>query len=192
MDITRFDDETLMRLILHRQESALSELYDRYGRLVYSIGVNALGETGAAEEITQDVFLRVWDRAETYQADQGKVAAWLARIARNRAIDFLRRRNVRPESNSVTWEEQPGDELASEHNVEQAAELNEQQQRVRKAIAELPSEQKQVLALAYFQGLSHHEIADRLNQPLGTVKTRLRLSLQKLRSLLADQITGTE
>lgn len=192
MDITKFDDESLMRLILRRQESALSELYDRYGRLVYSIGLNALGETQSAEEVTQDVFLRVWERAETYQADQGKVAAWLARIARNRAVDLIRRRSVRPESNSVAWEEGPGNEMASNHNVEQAAELNEQQQHVRKAIAQLPPEQKQVLALAYFQGLSHQEIADRLNQPLGTVKTRVRLAMQKLRSLLADQIPGAE
>jgi RNA polymerase sigma-70 factor, ECF subfamily len=186
VNFTNFDDENLMRLINGREEGALSELYDRYGRLVYSIGLNALGDPATAEEITQDVFLRVWDRAETYQAEQGKVVTWLARIARNRAIDLIRRRNVRPEANSVTWDDLPLSNQASENNTEQVVELNQQQERVRWAIAQLPTEQKQALALAYFQGLSHQEIADRLDQPLGTVKTRVRLAMQKLKILLTE------
>jgi RNA polymerase sigma-70 factor (ECF subfamily) len=186
MNFEKFDDESLMRLINGQDERALSELYDRYGRLVFSIGLNALGDPGSAEEVTQDVFLRVWERAETYQSEQGKVVAWLARIARNRAIDLIRRRNVRPEANSVAWDDLPFDNQASENSTEQAVELNQQQERVRRAMAQLPAEQKQALALAYFQGLSHQEIADRLGQPLGTVKTRVRLAMQKLRLLLAD------
>jgi RNA polymerase sigma-70 factor (ECF subfamily) len=186
MNFEKFDDESLMRLINGQDERALSELYDRYGRLVFSIGLNALGDPATAEEVTQDVFLRVWERAETYQAEQGKVVAWLARIARNRSIDLIRRRNVRPEANSVAWDDLPFDNQASENSTEQAVELNQQQERVRRAMAQLPAEQKQALALAYFQGLSHQEIADRLGQPLGTVKTRVRLAMQKLRLLLAD------
>lgn len=185
MEITKLDDESLLRLILHRQESALSELYDRYGRLVYSIGLNVLGETRSAEEVTQDVFLRVWERAVTYQPEQGKVVVWLARIARNRAIDLIRRRNVRPEASSVAWDDLADLHAASDPNVEQSVELSQLRQDVRRAIAQLPPEQKEVLALAYFQGLSHQEIAGRLGQPLGTVKTRLRLAMQKMKALLS-------
>ena len=186
MDISHFDDESLMRLIVHRQENALSELYDRYGRLVYSISVNVLGEPAAAEEVTQDVFLRVWDRAVTYQPEQGKVVTWLARITRNRAIDLIRFRRLRPEGSSVSWEELTSNPPIDGHNVEQAIELAQQQQRVRQAIAQLPPEQREALALAYFQGLSHQEIADRLGQPLGTVKTRVRLAMQKLKHELSE------
>jgi RNA polymerase sigma-70 factor (ECF subfamily) len=174
-----------MRLINSRQETALSELYDRYSRLVFSIALSALGDPADAEEVVQDVFLRVWERAETYHAEQGKMVAWLARIARNRSIDQLRRRNVRPEASSVAWEDltiEPADGQDTEWMVE----LNQQGQRMRKALAELPVEQKEALALAYFQGLSHQEIADRLSQPLGTVKTRIRLGMQKLKILLTE------
>ena len=185
MDTTKFDDDSLMRLINRRQETALSELYDRYSRLVYSIALNALGDPGEAEEIVQDVFFRVWERAETYQSEQGKVVAWLARIARNRSIDQIRRQKVRIDASSVAWEDlivEPADEQDTEWEVE----LRQQQQRLRLAVAQLPPEQKEVLSLAYFQGLSHQEIADRLGQPLGTVKTRLRLAMQKLRDLLTE------
>ena len=186
MDINQFDDESLMRLIVHRQENALSELYDRYGRLVYSISVNVLGEAGAAEEVTQDVFLRVWERAVTYDAEQGKVVTWLARITRNRAIDLVRFRHLRLESSSIAWEELSSTPPVDGHNVEQTIELAQQQQRIRQAIGHLPPEQREALALAYFQGLTHQEIADRLGQPLGTVKTRVRLAMQKLKSELVE------
>jgi RNA polymerase sigma-70 factor (family 1) len=185
VDATKFDDDSLMRLINNRQEAALSKLYDRYSRLIYSIALSALGEPSDAEEIVQDVFLRVWERAETYQAEQGKMVAWLARIARNRSIDLLRRRKVRLDASSVAWEEliiEPADEQDAEWEVE----LKQQEQRLRSALAQLPPEQKEVLALAYFQGLSHQEIADRLRQPLGTVKTRLRSAMQKLRGLVTE------
>lgn len=186
MDYSTFDDESLLRLILHRQEYALSELYDRYGRLVYSIALNALGEPAAAEEVTQDVFLRVWERAETYQSEQGKLINWLVRIARNRSIDLIRRRSVRPEATSIGWEEIGGADPASDQHVEQIVELNQQQRRVRWAVNQLPPEQAEALGLAYFHGLTQKEIAARLGQPLGTVKTRVRLGMLKLRTLLDE------
>lgn len=185
MDYPKFDDESLIRLILLRQENALSELYDRYGRLVYSIALNALSEA-AAEEVTQDVFFRVWERAETYQAGQGKVVTWLARIARNRSIDMIRRRNVRPEGTSIRWEEVQGEPRPGGSPVEQIVEQIQEQNRVRRAVNRLPPEQGEALALAYFQGLTQQEIAERLGQPLGTIKTRVRLGMLKLRSLLEE------
>jgi RNA polymerase sigma-70 factor (ECF subfamily) len=186
MDVTSFDDESLLRLIQHEQDGALSALYDRYQRLVYSMALSALGDSALAEEVTQDVFLRVWKRAETYRSEQGKVSTWLVRITRNRSIDMIRHKSIRPEAHSVAWDDLPGRDPVDDHNVEQAAELTQQRQRVRRAVLQLPAEQKEALALAYFQGLTHQEIADQLGQPLGTIKTRLRLAMQKLKTSLAE------
>ena len=187
MDYTRFDDETLLRLIARSQENALSELYDRYNRLVYSVAINALADPGHAEEITQDVFVRVWEKAETYRAEQGRVATWLASITRNRAIDIFRRSRVRQENLHISWEEVESFDPPAPQDVEAEADLAQRQRQVRWAVAQLPEEQKQALGLAYFQGLSHLEISERLGEPLGTVKTRIRLGMQKLRQLLQSE-----
>jgi RNA polymerase sigma-70 factor (ECF subfamily) len=192
VDYTRFNDQTLIHLITRSHQGALSELYDRYARLVFSVAASAVGDVDLAEEITQDVFLRVWERAETYIAAQGKVMAWIASIARNRSIDVLRRRRVRVEGHSVTWAEvetlDPPDDLRVEENVD----LAQRQQRVRSAIAQLPPEQQQALALAYFKGYTHQEIAAALDEPLGTVKTRIRLAMQKLNKMLREELTLVE
>lgn len=187
MDYTLFDDETLLRLIARSQENALSELYDRYNRLVYSVAINALADPGHAEEITQDVFVRVWEKAETYRAEQGRVATWLASITRNRAIDIFRRGRVRQENLHISWEEVESFDPPAPQDVEAEADLAQRQRQVRWAVAQLPEEQKQALGLAYFQGLSHLEISERLGEPLGTVKTRIRLGMQKLRQLLQSE-----
>lgn len=188
MDYKSLDDESLMRLIVHANSQALSELYDRYGRLVFSLAYHSVGDPAAAEEITQDVFIRVWEKAATYRSEQAKVSTWLTSIARYRSIDILRRRGVRPEQNSVSWEEVSLNSMpAAEEDPEQITEKNLQERRVRKAIASLPPEQRQVLALAYFKGLTHMEIAELLGDPLGTVKTRIRLGMQKLRETLLDE-----
>jgi RNA polymerase sigma-70 factor (ECF subfamily) len=165
----------------------LGELYERYSRLVFSLAWNLVGDQATAEEITLDVFTRIWEKAETYRPEQAKVSTWLTSIARYRSIDMLRRRGSRPEQHSVGFAELAPDIAFSADGPEEAAELAMQQQRVRAAIAALPSDQKQVLALAYFKGYSHREIAEALNQPLGTVKTRIRLAMQKLRDLLLEE-----
>jgi len=187
MDYTRFDDETLLRLIARSQENALSELYDRYSRLVYSVAWNALSDPARAEEITQDVFVRVWEKAETFRAEQGHVATWLASIARNRAIDIYRQSRSRQENLTISWEEVESLNPPASQNVEAEADLAQRQRRVRWAVAQLPDEQKQALGLAYFHGLSHPEIAQALGEPLGTIKTRIRLGMQKLRQLLQGE-----
>jgi RNA polymerase sigma-70 factor (ECF subfamily) len=188
MDYSLLDDASLIREVAAGRPAALSALYDRYGRLVYSLAFRAVGDAGAAEEITQDVFVNIWDRAASYRPEQAKVSTWLTSIARHRAIDVLRRRGVRPEGHSVDWEAAtPEATTARIAGPEQAVEQYLEQQRVRAAVASLPEEQRRVLSLAFFEGLSHSEIATALDQPLGTVKTRIRLAMQKLRQLLEDE-----
>lgn len=186
VDYKKLNDETLMRLIAQAQESALGELYDRYNRLVYSMAINSVGEPALAEEITQDVFLRIWNKATTYQAEQGKVMTWIASITRYRSIDMLRRLKVRPEGNRSAWVEEDDEPFESIDpiDIEEQVELNQRSENIRKAIAELPKDQRQALTLAFFNGYSHAEIAQILNEPLGTVKTRIRLAMQKLRQTL--------
>ena len=186
MDYSKLDDEALPRLIASKNEPSLGELYERYGKLVFSLAFNTLGEATLAEEITQDVFLRVWERGDSYLPEQGKVIAWLARIARNRAIDVLRRQKVRPEGHSASWAEMESQEPAATTNLEEEVELAQQKKRIRQAISQLPEEQKQALALAYFKGRSHQEISAELGVPLGTIKTRIRLAMQKLSHLLGE------
>lgn len=188
MDYKKFDDETLLRLIVRANEYALGEIYDRYGRLVYSLALRAVNDGAIAEEITQDVFMRVWEKADTYRVDQGKVATWLTRITRNRAIDIFRRRKIRPEGNRADWAADGLPDLPDDTNVETEVAGLQRRQEVQHALANLPPEQRVVLAYAYFQGYSHSEIAEILHEPLGTVKTRIRLAMQKLR----QQLQGKE
>ena len=188
MEYRSLDDEALIRLVVHSRPEALSELYDRYSRLVFSLALHAVGDVETAEEITQDVFFRVWEKAVTYRADQAKVTTWLTSITRYRAIDMLRRRGIRPEGNSMSWDEVPLGSEPSVEGPEGATTQSLEGQRVRAAISALPIEQQQALSLAYFQGLSHTEIAARLDEPLGTVKTRIRLAMQKLRETLKDDL----
>jgi len=187
MDYTRLDDETLLHLIARSQEQAVSELYDRYCRLVYTVALNAIADPARAEEITQDVFVRVWENARTYRSDQGRVVNWLTSIARNRAIDVFRRSRVRRENLHISWDVAEDLNPPAPQNVEADADLVQRQRQVRWAVTQLPEEQKQALGLAFFQGLSHLEVADALGEPLGTVKTRIRLGMQKLRSLLQSE-----
>jgi RNA polymerase sigma-70 factor (ECF subfamily) len=189
LDYSKFDDVALIRQIALAHPEALSELYDRYSRLTFSLALHILGEAELAEEVTQDVFFRIWEKAETYQVGQARVSTWLTSITRNRSIDLLRKRKVRPEGSSIGWDELlPGWEPASDgRDPEDLTAQAIQTQRVRAAIARLPVEQKQALAMAFFDGYSHSEIAQRLDQPLGTVKTRIRMGMQKLRSLLQEE-----
>lgn len=186
MDYEKLDDEALLRLISRSHEAALGEFYERYGRLVYSMAFNVIGDADMAEEITQDVFLRVWEKAETYRAEQGKVSTWLVSITRHRAIDLLRRARIRPEGNRAAWAEELDLEFPNPTSAEGEAEHSQRRQLVRRALAQLPPEQRLALSYAFFQGYSHSEIARLLNEPLGTVKTRIRLAMQKLRQILGD------
>lgn len=183
----QLDDPALINLIIEKDEASLGELYDRYHRLVYSIALNVVGRPEDAEEITLDVFSRVWEKADTYRSERAKVTTWLTRMTRNRAIDVLRREEIRPMKHSVSWADVSPEPSTNSDRPESAALLSIQKERVREAINTLPDSQKEVLALAYFKGYSHSEIADELDLPLGTAKARLRSGMQKLRALLQDE-----
>ena len=187
VNYSTLDDATLIRLVARAHADALGVLYERYSRLVFSLALNLVGDQATAEEITLDVFTRIWEKAETYRPEQAKLTTWLTSITRYRSIDMLRRRGSRAEQHSLDWAELSPDDLPNINGPEEAAELALQQQRVRAAMATLPADQKQVLALAYFKGYTHREISEALNQPLGTVKTRIRLAMQKLRDLLLEE-----
>ncbi len=191
MDYKTLDDTSLIRLIAHNKQDALGELYDRYGRLVFSVAFNSTSNQAVAEEITQDVFTRVWEKASTYDVDLAKVSTWLISITRNRAIDELRRLRVRPENHSVGWDDLSRENVPQSDGPETLTELIWKQKSVREAIALLPPDQQQSLALAYFKGYSHSEIAAALGEPLGTVKTRIRLALQKLRQVLEEKVVDS-
>jgi RNA polymerase sigma-70 factor, ECF subfamily len=179
------EDTDLLQRIAREDQAALGILYDQYGRLVYSIACQILSDEALAEEVAQDVFIQIWNKASTYNAAQGKVLTWLTSITRHRAIDMYRRRRVRPEGSSVTWEECCDDHSDESLAVEPQLQEIETRHQLQKALASLPKDQSEALALAYFKGLTQQEIAIHLNQPLGTVKTRVRLALLKLRAVLS-------
>lgn len=178
------DDQELIELVSQKNEAALSELYDRYSRLLFSVALHMVGDRATAEEITLDAFTQVWEKAERYNPDRASLSTWMVSIARYRAIDRLRRWDARPEKDSVNWTDVNFEISSHHHNPEASTEEKLLQERVQAALAELPVEQRQALALAYFKGMSHSQIANALELPLGTVKTRIRLAMEKLRRLL--------
>jgi RNA polymerase sigma-70 factor (ECF subfamily) len=188
VDSSKLTDENILQAIVEGQSSALGLLYDRYGRLVFSLAVNILFNNSDAEEITQEVFLLAWKNASTYRMEQGRVVAWLTGITRHRAIDALRRKGARPDGHRLDWVlavEEP-DLPDNSEPVENMVEDHQQAQQIRKVVSGLPVEQQQVLILTYFQGLTQEEIASQTGEPLGTVKTRIRLAMQKLRGQMAE------
>jgi RNA polymerase sigma-70 factor (ECF subfamily) len=191
LDYSEIEDAGLMRLIDEGRSEALAILYDRYSRLVYSLALGTLSNVQLAEEITQEVFFRVWQNAGSYNPEKGGVNTWLSSITRYRVIDLLRRRRVRPVSRSVEWSElSPNTTPKVDGRApEDQAVDSMRAQRVQSALLSLPEEQRDALFLAYFQGMTHREIAAELQEPLGTIKTRIRLGMQKLRKALEeDQI----
>ena len=189
MDYPNLTDEGLLALIAIRDPDALGELYRRYSRLVYSLAMKMLAEPGLAEEISLDVFTRVWEQGHTYRADQAKASTWLTSITRYRCIDVIRRQKTFPAIQQIpNWDETIQPAAPVKESPEEKTQLSMQQTRIRAALSQLPDDQRKALALAYFKGLTHRQIADTLDQPLGTVKTRIRLALQKLREVLQDEI----
>lgn len=175
-------DDELLALVARGDEPALGVLYNRYGGLVYTIALRVTGDRQTAEEVTQDVFQGVWQSAGGYQAGRGACAAWLAGIARHRAIDATRSRRERARTREQTYDHGAFAETTGAPDPELTdLDLREA---VRSALDSLPNAQRQAVELAFYGGLTRTEIAERLGEPLGTVKTRLRLGLLKLRDLL--------
>jgi RNA polymerase sigma-70 factor, ECF subfamily len=158
-------------------QSAMADLYDRYSGVVYGVALRVLANTTAAEDVVQEIFLQLWRNPQAFDADRGRLAPWLAVIARNRAIDHLRKRPVEddidelPISTGIDLENDSAQKLAIE--------------KVRGVLAQLPAEQRKTLEMAYFEGMTHTEIAGKTGEPLGTVKTRIRAGLLALRKAFA-------
>ena len=193
MNYPALQDSDLIRLIADRRDDdALSALYDRYSRLVYSVALQLLGDPGRAEEVTLDVFTRVWEKSGIYDSARAKVQTWIVSMARNRAIDLLRRADARLDDYSVDLADVAYRLEADSDTPEQAVVKGLQASRVRAALTELPDEQQRVVLLAYYRGYTQRQIAEELGLPLGTVKTRVRLAMEKLRVLLAEEQTDPE
>ena len=187
VDVVQHEDERLIRLIARLHEDALSQLYDRYSHLVFSIAIAIVGDALTAEEITMDVFMRVWEKADTYREERAKVRTWLTHITRHHAIDILRRRSVRPEDHAINWDSITPGIIPGGPDSQELVEVTLRCEHVRAAIEQLPVDQKQALVLACYGGLTQLEIAEALKQPLGTIKTRLRLAMQKLKDILQEE-----
>ena len=162
--------------------SALAALYDESSPLIYGIALRILNDAADAEEITLDVFAQVWKSASTFDRQRGSVSSWLVTLIRSRSIDRLRSRHSR-----VKREEAAGmDFRPAQAGPEEQTAFSEKSQRIQAALTALPTEQRQAIELAFFAGLTHMEVADRLSEPLGTVKTRIRLGMMRLRDALGD------
>jgi len=183
VDYSELDDTDLVALIARRDEGALSALYDRYSRLAFSLAMRIVGERSLAEEITADSFVSVWRAAGSFTAERGRFVTWLLSVVRHRAIDELRRLNVRPEGSAVELNEAL-QSTALPDGLDDLMDVRQQREIVRSALATLPAPQRQALELAYFGGLTQQEIADKTGTPLGTIKTRMRLGLLKMRDEL--------
>src|SRR5579863_2523875 len=170
-------DQALLRRVAAGDESALASLYDRYAGVIYSVTNRILRDTGAAEEVVQDIFYQLWRSASQFDLARGSLPGWLLVIARNRAIDRLRGR-------SRKLLEETMEPVATALALDTSAAQAEAMAKVRAALGSLPANQREALELAYFEGLTHTEIADRTGEPLGTVKTRLRTAVQSLKKAL--------
>jgi len=181
-------DEELMAWLATRDIEAFEALYDRYGTLVYSTALRVVGDVHLAEDISQEVFLRIWRHPDRYEPGRGRFAPWLLSVTRNGAVDAVRSRGRRRRHELVS--EQPERDLPADDGPDPAlmAELADQRQRIRRALANLPAEQRQTIEMAYFGGYTQQEIAALLSEPLGTVKTRIRLGMQKLRVFLKPEL----
>lgn len=181
------DDLLLIERIASGDAEALGALYDRYGRVAFGVLFRMIGSPEAAEEVTQDAFHAVWRQARTYRADRGSVRTWFLAICRNAGIDWRRTRGKRLERETVI---DTAFDLPADLRVDERVLSRLRAERVRDAIAKLPPEQRDVLGLAFWGGYSQREIADRTGTPLGTVKSRVRLAMAKLRERLAEEDEG--
>jgi RNA polymerase sigma-70 factor (ECF subfamily) len=179
------NDADLVRRLQRRDPRAMAELYDRYGRLVYALILRVVRDGGIAEDLVQETFMRVWNRVQGFDAERGGLGAWLLAVARNRAIDYLRSAAGRMR-NAVEVPET--DHPAMFADMEKELFNSERVRRVRTALEKLSANQRAVIELAYFEGLSQVEMAERMKQPLGTVKTWVRTALKSLRDELGTAV----
>ena len=182
-------DREMIARIGRGDQSAFDALYDRLSGPLYSLALRMLGDAADAQEALQDVFLQIWSRARTYDPQQSSVFSWTVLLTRSRVIDRLRARGRRLRV-LVDVEEDPAEaaDASTAESVADTADKNDEAERVRSILKNLPSEQREAIELAFFTDLTHHEIAARLGQPLGTVKARIRRGLLKLRERLRTRL----
>jgi RNA polymerase sigma-70 factor, ECF subfamily len=167
------DDAVLLNLVQRGDESAMAALFDRYSKVVYSVALRVLRDPSSAEDVLQEIFMQIWRSPDGFVATRGSLGGWLAVVSRNRAIDALRRKRPTESVEEMT--------LASNYNLADEAERNSLMDKARGVIQLLPIEQRKTLEMAFFDGLTHSEIAEMTGDPLGTVKTRIRSALTSLR-----------
>jgi RNA polymerase sigma-70 factor, ECF subfamily len=175
-DIPAAKDELLLERLRANDQKAMADIFDRYGSLVYSVSLRVLKDPGQAEDVMQEIFFQLWKNPNTFVQGRGSLGAWLAVVARNRAIDVLRRRKPTDSVDEVV--------LVSKTNISSEIERNIMMEKIRELMKSLPSEQQKSVELAFFEGLSHAEVAAKTGDPLGTVKTRIRLALISLRKAI--------
>jgi RNA polymerase sigma-70 factor, ECF subfamily len=181
----RLADEDLMPLLAEKDPEAFEVFYDRHGGAAYSLAYRIVGDRSAAEDVTQEAFLSIWRSGTRFDRARGSVRAWTLGIVRNRAIDALRRQSGKAPKLDFDDEAAIEQRAAPDYTDEQALQ-HETAEELRGALDELPDEQSKVIELAYFGGFSHSEIAEMLSMPLGTVKGRMRLGIEKIRTQLAE------
>ena len=183
------NDETLAAQVAQGDSAALEALYDRYASTVLGVALKVLGDQGMAEDVLQETFWRVWRSAATFQSQRGSFTSWLFRITRNLAIDAYRRRNVRPHAVNGTDDSESVLDQTPDPDVDVAEQTQAilKNRQVRNALTSLPAVQRQVIELAYFYGMTRQEIAEATGEALGTIHTRARLGLQKLREELENE-----
>jgi RNA polymerase sigma-70 factor, ECF subfamily len=187
-DPRRLADEELVGLVASGDQRAFEVLYDRHGAAAYSLAYRIVGDAGRAEDVTQEAFVSVWRSESGYDPSRGSVRSWLLGISRNRAIDVLRRSSAARAPRLDLGADERLAEVPGPDRTEVEVARREEARTLRGALAQLPEEQSQVIELAYFGGFTQSEIASMLDTPLGTVKGRMRLGLEKARTLLAEAI----
>ena len=180
-------DEALLQRIALQDEAAFGVFYDRHGRLAYSLACRILGDTAEAEDVVQEAFLRVWRMAGSFDTQRGNARTWLLSVVHHRSIDMVRRRRGQPLPGLVSEANQPS--TAASH-VWNEVSIVLDREAIKAALRQIPSEQKQAIELAYFGGFTHQQIAQLAQLPLGTVKGRIRMGMEKLRGLLKDPEMG--
>lgn len=185
------DDATVLRQIASKDPRGIELLYDRYGGIAFALAYRLLGERGSAEDVVQEAFLNIWRQGATYDTRRGTVRTWLLTIVHHRAIDHMRSTRSKSSADTVIDDAMP---LPGKADTLSEVVQGLEAERIRQAMASLPPEQRQVIDLAYFAGFTHAEIAQRIGIPLGTVKGRMRLALDKLRDSLRipDAVDGME
>ena len=177
-------DEQLMLRVQQGHQAALSELYERYVNRVYGMALQKLADSAEAEDVTHDVFVNLWQRSSTFQPARGRLGSWPLTVAHNQIVDTLRRRRRAGEAQEAMARDPVAVSEVAREDTAAIVEQNEEAQQVRRALETLPDDQQQVINLSYYQGYSQSEIAQRIQVPLGTVKSRMRLAMDKLRSEL--------